>query len=65
LALKFDPTDRTALFHLISALRASGDQAEVATLTARLRDLAATETRNDAERSRFRIVEAEPANLRP
>lgn len=65
LALKFDPTDRTALFHLISALRASGDKSEVATLTARLRDLAAAETRNDAERSRFRIVEAEPANSGP
>ncbi len=65
MALEFDPTDRTALFHLISALRASGDKQEVANLTARLRDLAATETRNDAERSRFRIVEAEPANSRP
>jgi len=65
LALKFDPTDRTAIFHLISALRASGDKSEIVTLTARLRDLAAAETRNDAERSRFRIVEAEPANARP
>jgi tetratricopeptide (TPR) repeat protein len=65
LALEFDPTDRTALFHLISALRASGDKLEIATLTARLRDLAAAETRNDAERSRFRIVEAEPTNSRP
>jgi len=65
MALEFDPTDRTALFHLISALRFSGDKLEVATLTARLRDLAAAETRNDAERSRFRIVEAEPVNSRP
>jgi len=58
LALKFDPTDRTAMYHLISALRASGNDSAVASLTARLRDLAAAETRNEAERSRFRIVEA-------
>jgi len=65
LALKFDPTDRTALFHLISALRASGNKSEAESLTARLRDLAAAETRNDAERSRFRIVEAEPVHSHP
>ena len=65
LALEFDPADRTALFHLISALRTSGDKTEVATLTSRLRDLAAAETRNDAERNRYRIVEAEPANAGP
>ena len=65
LALKFDPTDRTALFHLISALRASGNKSEVPGLTARLRDLAAAETRNDAERSRFRIVETEKSTPGP
>jgi tetratricopeptide (TPR) repeat protein len=61
LALKFDPTDRTAMYHLISALRASGNKSEVASLTARLRDMASADTRNEAEKNRFRIVEAEQA----
>jgi tetratricopeptide (TPR) repeat protein len=61
LALKFDPTDRTAMYHLISALRASGNKSEVASLTARLRDMAFADTRNEGEKNRFRIVEAEQA----
>lgn len=59
LALKLDPTDRTAMYHLISALRASGNKSEVSALTARLRDLASADTKNESERNRFRIVEAE------
>jgi tetratricopeptide (TPR) repeat protein len=65
LALKLDPTNRTAVYHLISALRARGDKAEVAALTIRLRDLAATEGRNQAESNRFRIVETESAASDP
>jgi len=61
LALKLDPTDRTAMYHLISALQASGDKSEVPALTDRLRDLAAAENKNQAESNRFRIVEGEQA----
>jgi tetratricopeptide (TPR) repeat protein len=61
LALKFDPADRTAMYHLIGALQASGDKSEVPTLTARLRDAVAAETKNQAESNRFRIVEGEQA----
>ena len=60
LALKVDPTDRTALYHLINALRAGGDKAEVEALTEKLRKLAAAETRNQAESNRYRIVETDP-----
>jgi tetratricopeptide (TPR) repeat protein len=59
LALRLDPTDRTAVYYLMSALRASGNKSELPSLAARLRDLAAAENKNEAERNRFHIVEAE------
>ncbi len=59
LALKIDPTDRTALYHLINALQAGGNKSEVPALTDRLRELAAAETKGQAESNRYHIVETE------
>jgi tetratricopeptide (TPR) repeat protein len=59
LALKSDPNDQAALYHLIVCLRQKGDRTELSQLVQRLAEV--TEGLRDREkaRNRFRLVEAE------
>lgn len=56
-ALAIDPTDRTAVYHLLSAWRQRGNADEVAATSKRLRGLIEQARLDQAEKSRFRIVE--------
>ena len=56
-ALALDPTDRTAVYHLLSAWRQRGNSAEVTALTTRLRTLIEQARAEQVELNKFRIVE--------
>jgi tetratricopeptide (TPR) repeat protein len=57
LSLKVDPTDRTAVYHLLSAWRKRGNDAEVATLAKQLRTMIEQARLDQVEKNKFRIVE--------
>lgn len=57
IALKTDPNDQTALYHLIQALRKSGRNDEVPALLKQLADLRSEATKEEAEHNRFKLVE--------
>jgi Flp pilus assembly protein TadD len=60
LALQYAPTDRSAVYHLIMALRHSGQSEhsdEIQTLLKRLSDLQQAALHNETDRKRFRLVE--------
>jgi len=62
-ALESDPKNQTALYHLIQALRKSGEKGELPGLLKRLADLRAEATRQERARNRYKLVEeGEPAN---
>ena len=62
-ALDSDPKDQTALYHLIQALRKTGEKGELPGLLKRLADLRAEATRQERARNRYKLVEqGEPAN---
>jgi tetratricopeptide (TPR) repeat protein len=56
-ALAADPKDQTALYHLIQALRKTGDRAELADLLKQLAQLREAETKEERERGRYKLVE--------
>jgi tetratricopeptide (TPR) repeat protein len=56
-ALTIDPTDRTAVYHLLSAWRERGNSAEVAAMSKRLRTLIEQARLAQIEQNKFRIVE--------
>jgi tetratricopeptide (TPR) repeat protein len=56
-ALSIDPKDQTAVYHLIQALRKSGRTDDVPELLKRLAELRMQGTREEAERSRYKLVE--------
>jgi tetratricopeptide (TPR) repeat protein len=63
LALKSDPDDQTAIYHLILALRHSQkpeDRAEATTLVKRLSELQKVGRQKETNRKRFKLVEQEP-----
>jgi tetratricopeptide (TPR) repeat protein len=60
LALKTNPNDQTAIYHLIVALRHSGDdsqRAEIPVLVKRLAELQKTARQRETDRKRFKLVE--------
>lgn len=64
LALKADPEDQTAIYHLILALRHSTkpqDRAEAAALVTRLSALQKVARQKETNRKRFKLVEQQPA----
>lgn len=56
-ALISDPKDQTALYHLIQALRKSGETAEIPELLKRLARLRAQSSREESEHNRYKLVE--------
>jgi hypothetical protein len=64
LALKSDPGDQTAIYHLIVAYRHSGQadqRAKIPVLVKQLADLQKTARQKETERKGFRLVEEQPA----
>jgi tetratricopeptide (TPR) repeat protein len=64
LALKSDPDDQTAIYHLILALRHSQkpeDRAEATTLVKHLSELQKVGRQKETNRKRFKLVEQAPA----
>jgi tetratricopeptide (TPR) repeat protein len=64
-ALKSDPKDQTALYHLIQALRKTGDQQELPDLLKRLAELRAESTKQEREHNRYKLVEAGASSTTP
>ncbi len=61
-ALQLDPADQTAIYHLIVALRHSGQHSEeIATLVKRLSALQQTSLQQETDRKRFSLVEEKAA----
>jgi len=56
-ALSSDPKDQTALYHLIQALRKSGQAKDIPDLLKRLADLRIEGTKEEAEHNRYKLVE--------
>jgi tetratricopeptide (TPR) repeat protein len=56
-ALSSDPKDQTALYHLIQALRKSGQTNDIPDLLKRLADLRMEGTKKEAEHNRYKLVE--------
>jgi tetratricopeptide (TPR) repeat protein len=57
-ALKSNPKDQTALYHLIQALRKTGNRQELPDLLKRLAELRAESTKEEREHNRYKLVEA-------
>lgn len=55
--LKLDPTDQTALYHLIQALRKTGDKQELPELLKRLAELRVESTKQEMQHNRYKLVE--------
>ena len=64
-ALRADPKHQSALYHLIIALRNTGQKAELPELLKRLAQLRQEATREEGERNRFKLVEEHPGLSQP
>jgi tetratricopeptide (TPR) repeat protein len=63
LALRYSPSDQTAIYHLIVALRHSGQSGqrdEIQTLVKRLSDAQQTSRQEETDRKRFKLLEQQP-----
>lgn len=58
LVLEKSPSDQTALYHLVMALRKTGGQAEIPDLLKRLAKARQDATREEGERNRYKLVVA-------
>ena len=56
-ALNTDPKDQTALYHLIQALRKSGQTEDIPGLLKKLAELRTQATKEEAEHNRYKLVE--------
>jgi tetratricopeptide (TPR) repeat protein len=61
-ALLYDPSDQSAIYHLIIASRVSGNKAELKTLAQQLERLQQAARNKEDQRKRYRLVESEPPN---
>ncbi len=59
-ALTIDPKDQTAVYHLIQALRKTGDRIELPDLLKRLAQLRQDATRQEEQRNRYKLIEGSP-----
>jgi tetratricopeptide (TPR) repeat protein len=63
--LKLDPKDQTALYHLIQALRKTGNTKEIPDLLKRLSELRVEATKKETEHNRHKLVEAGAPSSEP
>jgi tetratricopeptide (TPR) repeat protein len=62
MVLEQSPSDQSALYHLVMALRKTGDEAEIPDLLKRLAEARRTATKEEGERNRYKLVVA-PSTL--
>lgn len=62
LALATDPSDQQAIYHLIIALRHSGQQEEIQSLVKRLSELQNASRQEETDRKRYKLIEQAPAS---
>jgi tetratricopeptide (TPR) repeat protein len=62
LVLEKSPSDQSALYHLVMALRKTGGQAEIPDLLKRLAKARQDATRQEGERNRYKLVVAPPGS---
>ena len=55
--LNINPKDQTAVYHLIQALRKTGDKTELPDLLKRLAELRQEATRQEEQHNRYKLVE--------
>jgi tetratricopeptide (TPR) repeat protein len=63
--LQSDPKDRTAVYHLIQALRKTGNNAEIPDLLKRLALLRQQAAKETSERNQYKLVEDDPTSQPP
>jgi folylpolyglutamate synthase/dihydropteroate synthase len=56
IVLEQSPSDQSALYHLVIALRKTGEQAEIPDLLKRLATARRAATRDESERNRYKLV---------
>jgi len=61
-ALNYDPSDETATYHLLIALKHSGNKEELNVLSKRLAQLHRESLQRENERKSFRLIEVEPGS---
>ena len=61
-ALNISPKDQSAVYHLIQALRKTGDKTELPDLLKRLAQLRQEATRREEQRNRYKLIENAPPN---
>jgi tetratricopeptide (TPR) repeat protein len=59
-ALRLQPTDQVALYHLVQALRKSGDKQELPELVKRLSELRKESREEEAQKNHYKIFEMKP-----
>jgi len=64
-ALNISPKDQTALYHLIQALRKTGDKAELPGLLKRLAQLRQEATKQEEQRSRYKLIVGNSPAIEP
>jgi tetratricopeptide (TPR) repeat protein len=60
LAIHINPKDQTAVYHLIQALRKTGDKSEIPGLLKQLEELRTESTKEEKERYRYKLIEETP-----
>jgi tetratricopeptide (TPR) repeat protein len=63
-ALAIDPSDQTALYRLIQALRKTGDKSEIPDLLKRLAAVREQAAKDERERYRYKLIEGDSASKR-
>jgi tetratricopeptide (TPR) repeat protein len=61
-ALELDPKDQASLYHLIQAMRKSGETTEIPTMLQRLASLRQQETKEEREQYRYKLVEGDASS---
>jgi len=64
-ALNIDPKDQTAVYHLIQALRKTGDKTELPELLQRLAELRRQATKQEEQRNRYKLIEGNTPQNQP
>ena len=64
-ALRYDPANEAAMYHLIISMRHSGHESDLAPLVKRLSEMHQESLQHETARKRYRLVEAQPPAPRP
>jgi len=63
--MSIDPKDQAAVYHLIQAVRKTGDKAELPDLLKRLAQLRQEATKTEEQRNRYKLIEGSASANQP